>query len=800
MKRLRLHILLTLLSMYPAWASAQSLNFHTQLLGKFARAVPTEYSDIWGYAANGREYALVGTNQGTLIVEVTNPTEPREVAFIPGPLSIWRDIKTHSHYAYVVHDANSNQDPNPGMQIIDLSGLPNTAVLAATYRTGLGPGLAHNIYIDNGFAYLAGSRVAGGVHILDLKNPTAPVEVGTWSENYWHDVVVKNDTLYGSAMLIGAIEIVDGRDKSNLKLISRTHYPDAFTHNIWMSDDNRYLAQTDEVHGQPVNFWDVTDHLSPQLIANYSAAPNAIAHNAHIRGDFAYISYYYDGLKILDLHQRRAPVEVGYYDSFPQDNFQRGGGFDGAWGAYPFLPSGNILISDISNGLFVVRFDSTRAGYIQGKIVDSQTGEPIEGVKIELLNPDTNTGQTRVQVGADGAYIFGALPGQRRVKFSKFGYEDFVAEANLESGVTVPLNISLVARPRVNVRVTAKTTDGQPVNGAKVVFKAEDFRADLQTDANGVVETILPEANYDILFVAWGFFPQRKTMPVSQNASQVEFVTQPGYWETFTEAQTWSLRDVNDDSRFDWMIDRADSRPYGSRLPGVDHTRDAEGFVVFTRARFGRSTLTSPTFDATRFQKPVVQYARFYNPYRWASIQANDTLKTFISNDGGQTWVLMDTTTAIDPDWQVLTFHISDFVTPTQNMKLRFVNIEAPDVGNPRGSAFGMLDDIKIAGEGTVTAVEAVKTVPTTFKVLQNYPNPFNPSTTIRWQQPVEGKAEIIISNLLGQNVLTLRTGLRPAGEQIYVVDMRGRPSGIYFYRIRLGNKVSAVKKMILLK
>ncbi|MCI0552837.1 MAG: choice-of-anchor B family protein, partial [Anaerolineae bacterium] len=227
-------ILLYLMAAQTTIAFGQTISDHTTLLSKFQSPNASSYSDIWGYAAAGREYAFLGCYEGTSIIDVTDPASPVEVAFISGPHSIWRDIKTHSHYAYVTHDANDNSHPNPGVQIIDLSPLPATAMLAGTYNATIQDGLAHNLYIDDGYAYIAGSRNVGGAHILDLTDPTQPVEVGAWVQNYWHDVIVKNDTLYGSGMFAGTIEIVDGRDKSNLSLISRTFFPDAFTHNIWM--------------------------------------------------------------------------------------------------------------------------------------------------------------------------------------------------------------------------------------------------------------------------------------------------------------------------------------------------------------------------------------------------------------------------------------------------------------------------------------------------------------------------------------------------------------------------------------
>ena len=57
--------------------------------------MPTDLSDIWGWVDSlGNEYAIVGTNQGTSIFSLVNPSQPVEVFFEQGMYSIWRDIKT----------------------------------------------------------------------------------------------------------------------------------------------------------------------------------------------------------------------------------------------------------------------------------------------------------------------------------------------------------------------------------------------------------------------------------------------------------------------------------------------------------------------------------------------------------------------------------------------------------------------------------------------------------------------------------------------------------------------------------
>ena len=797
----RLHFWIWLTACLPlSVVFSQALNDHTQLLGRFQRNLETHYSDIWGYAADGREYALLGTYEGVSIVDVTDPANPVEVDFIPGPQSLWRDIKTYQHYAYVVHDGNDDQHPEPGMQIIDLSALPDSARLVTTYRTNMGDGTAHNLYIDGQFVYIAGNSEFPGALILDLSLPEQPQQVGAWTETYWHDVVALRDTVYGSAMFDGAVEIVDATDKSQLKLITKVTYPDAFTHNAWMTDDNRYLSQTDEAAGLPVNFWDLSDPTNPKRVATFALPDPAIAHNTHIRGNYAFISYYCDGLRILDISQRRVPVDVGYYDTYPDDNFRHDCGFQGAWGAFPFLPSGNILISDMTYGLHIVAFDSLRAGYIEGVIRDATSGEGIPEVDIQLLNPEFNEGKTTVLVSDDGTYIMGARPGVRRFRFSKFGYFDREIEVTLKPGVTLPLDVSLQPLPRVDLTVQARDDRGQPIPNARVVLFAEGFRKTVPTDDAGDVTLTVPEAHYRISLIQWGWLRVDREVTLSAPQMQVELRTRPGYLETFTEAEPWQLSAAGDDSRFSWFIARPADHPLGFRLPAEDYTGDAEGLAVLSRAWHGRTTLTSPPFDATRFKKPVLQFARFYNPYRWASIQANDTLKVMLSNDDGQTWTEIAAYTTIDREWTVVRIPIDPLLTPTQAMRVRFINIEGPDNGTPRASAFCMLDDIQIVPESVLTSVTASRALPERLQLLPNFPNPFNPSTTVVWDQPRDGEVTIQVYNILGQRVWAQPLGFQKAGRNQLTLRLPEQPSGVYFWSVRFNGVESERRKMLLLQ
>lgn len=313
------------------------------------------YNDIWGYVdPSGNEYALLGVRSGTSIISLINPANPQEVAFIPGPFSTWRDIKTHSHYAYVVTEGTSS---GTGMQIIDLSQLPNTATLVSTYSTTFTS--SHNIFIDNGYAYVIGTS-SGGMHIISLANPIAPVQTGYYSgSGYIHDVYVWNDTAVVCAGSSQRYALVNVTNKSNPQLVSQSPMlPGIYSHAGWMTEDKRYFIGSEEFDVRDITVWDVQDRTSWDLIVpqwqmtNPTPGNDDPVHNIFVRGNYAHISYYKHGYVVLDISDPQSPLLVGNYDTYPSNT----GVYNGAWGCYPFLPSGNILISDIQTGLYVLDF------------------------------------------------------------------------------------------------------------------------------------------------------------------------------------------------------------------------------------------------------------------------------------------------------------------------------------------------------------------------------------------------------------------------------------------------------------
>jgi hypothetical protein len=98
---------------------------------------------------------------------------------------------------------------------------------------------------------------------------------------------------------------------------------------------------------------------APSVVTSYTGSTTTTDHNGYTKGNFYYVSHYRRGLAVFDAADPNQLREVAHFDTFlaPAAN---SAGTDGAWGVYPFFPSGTVAISDISNGLFLLR-DNTAA-------------------------------------------------------------------------------------------------------------------------------------------------------------------------------------------------------------------------------------------------------------------------------------------------------------------------------------------------------------------------------------------------------------------------------------------------------
>ena len=340
-----------------------------------------EGSDIWGWTdpTTGKEYALIAMTNSTAFVDVTDPTNPIFLGRLDTATvsSFWRDVKVYNNYAFIVADNAGSH----GMQVFDLTKLRNVTNPPVDFTSDArytGFGSAHNIVIneDSGYAYAVGTSragtFAGGPLFINIQNPTNPTDEGGFF-GYSHDaqVVTYNgpDSDYaGREILIGSNEseviIADITDKNNPVTISTIAYNNVgYVHQGWFTEDLRYFILGDEIdeldfgNNTRTVVFDFTDLDNPSFKMDYFGQSAAIDHNGYVKGNNYYQANYTAGMRVIDVSgiSSNTMTEIGFFDTHPENNNTR---FNGAWSVYPYFSSGNIIISDIERGLFIVKKSS----------------------------------------------------------------------------------------------------------------------------------------------------------------------------------------------------------------------------------------------------------------------------------------------------------------------------------------------------------------------------------------------------------------------------------------------------------
>ncbi len=348
-----------------------------------------DLNDIWGWTdqLTGSEYALVGRRDGIAFVDITNATDPRFLGFLPitpgATANFWHDVKVYSDHAYIVADGAGAH----GMQVFDLHELRGVAVPKqfAPVMVYTGVRSAHNMVINEatGFGFIVGANgggntCGGGLHMVNLQVPTAPVFAGCFSDDqtgrsgtgYTHDAqcvtYIGPDAAYaGHEICFGsnetALSIADVTNKAVPVALSRASYPAvSYTHQGWLTPNQRYLYvndELDELNGLVSNtrtlIWDVADLDDPVLVGQFLGPTSASDHNNYIRGTTMFASNYQYGVRVINLAEPLSPVQIGYIDTSPQrPNLP---GFEGSWSNFPFFPSGNVVITSGEEGFFVIR-------------------------------------------------------------------------------------------------------------------------------------------------------------------------------------------------------------------------------------------------------------------------------------------------------------------------------------------------------------------------------------------------------------------------------------------------------------
>jgi choice-of-anchor B domain-containing protein len=772
-----------------------------------------DYAGNWGYTApGGTELAISGTHSGTTFINATDPVNAAEVAFIPGPVSTWREVATYGQYAYIV-----TEQPGAALQVVSLAN-PLAPVLVATLNPpAFYYSTAHEIKADpsTGLLYICGTSPGTGqpdrgMVIVDAAaNPTNPPLRGSWTTNYVHDISIQHGKAYAASIYDGIVYVLNVANPPaappwSPPIITQWTYPGASTHNTWPSADDHYLVTTDEVTGFTLKMWDISGLPgAPTQTDDFVSPTGAIVHNAYFRGNIVYMAHYKDGLRVVDVTDPNNIQPVGWYDTHPQD----GTGYAGAWGCWCFAADPSIAyISDIQTGTYILRFQNT-FGTLSGTVRNANTQAPLSGAQVVVEGANITS-----TTSASGTYSVPVPPGTYTVDCTEFGYAPGQSQVTISTGQISTLNFNLAPLATGGLSGIVKTPNQTPIAGATVTIQNTPLST--TTDANGLYSfASVPGASYNVTAGKFGF--QTVTHTVAVTAGQQnnhDFTLQPSFFAADMETSpgTWTVS--GNATTGQWV--RVDPVGSGGGVvqPEDDHTPDPGvmcwitgqgvpgGGIGDNDVDNGNTILTTHVMDLSTLNDPVLDYFRWF--VNDANGQIDDPWVVEVSSNGGTTWVTIENTLTAAAFWKEITVRLGDYLTlPVSQFRVRFT---ARDL-NPGSIVEAGVDDFQIFDQGATTGVDQPGSAPGLVTVLHgNFPNPFNPQTAIRYDLAAGGPVKLRIFDTGGRLVRVLYDGRQTAGAQSVVWDGRNDSSapvasGVYFYRLEAPG-FEASERMVLTK
>lgn len=398
-----------------------------------------EANDIWGhYDINtGIEYAILGLQRGLAVISLENPESPVLVGTISGQFTDWRDIKVLQYYdndarRWMAYAYASAERVTEGLTILDLNNLPFDVSLANRAIIDLS---AHNVYISNVDYSLGVSNTTAEPRLITLGQPSFGGAMRSYSltaktnpqmayvpdtvdrDNYTHDASsLTIDDARATSDCVNAVDgicqvILDFNENeirlwdhsaadSAVQLSAVTYATAGYVHSGWWSEDKNYIFVHDEFDerdfglNSTVYVFDMRDLNNPVQAGQFTGPTAAIDHNGFVRGNRYYMSNYERGLTILDISNPESPEEVGFFDTYPASNSNQ---FNGAWGAYPYLPSGLVLVSDINSGLYILK-DNTREQDIGFLPPAASTADEGDSLSVDIINRFTGATSIDYQI------------------------------------------------------------------------------------------------------------------------------------------------------------------------------------------------------------------------------------------------------------------------------------------------------------------------------------------------------------------------------------------------------------------
>ncbi len=739
--------------------------------------IPEHASSIWGYTdVKGTEYALLGTAQGLRIFTIEDSAQAKELFFIQCSPSPWRELKTSGEFAYIVTEAED------GLLIVDLRYLPDTVYhsFQKDFKTIHGDSIeiiaAHTIYVDEkNYIYLSGARPHGyGFIILDPSlDPFHPLVLAQNEDQYMHEVFAYRDTLYGAELFHGVFSVWDITDRTSpLRLAD---YPTGghFTHSVWLEKNQAVLYTADEVSGAGVEAWNVSNLNAIRRMDHFKIQNDhsdfIIPHNVFHQSDKLYVSYYTEGVRILDTKDPENLIEVAYYDTHQENDH----GFHGCWSVYPYFNSGLCIASDIENGLFVLKYDGNQAAYLNAEIVDKSNGSPVFNASLQIQQ-----NQHKLQEFSNlKGRIKSGVPenGDAEIQVYKKGYYPQIRNVVFDKNKPLVLKFELEELPKHNLKIIVRDKlTNAVIQDAKIILFNDDFSFNFSTDPDGEsTANDIYENNWTLVVGKWSY-KQFALKDFELNANQeIEVKLESGYEDDFILDLGWTS--TGNDPKVKWIKGDFTEIPVpSSNFPSKDNLEDLGSACYYTNNfdnsgteyhLHGELLLFSPPMNLNRYSSVDISYQA------WAYGGYTSFKEIYLQN--GDTRILLESV----PELLTGNFNPKSFIhIDLENIKkdsvhfvFRLYNDSA--TANMAIQLMGAMDVFKLTGEMVVSTNDYKHN-------SAFYPNPVVDKFWI--ENPYDQqKLQFEIYSVYGQMMKTCTSN---SGQKSQI-DVTNLDSGIYFLK-----------------
>jgi len=203
----------------------------------------------------------------------------------------------------------------------DLSVQTYTPVIIGSYDT---PGNANGVFVQGSYAYVTDG--VGGMHIVDVSDPTNPTLAATYSDVVSSNVIVAGNYAYVEDW--DDLEIVDVSNPRNPTFVGRYSTTTEIIEDIFVSGNYAYLAKGDS----GLKVIDISNKASPSMIGEYlyteiwnNDTLIRPAQSVVVSGNYAYVGVPVAGLLSINVSNPANPFLTDEHNGADPDNLFRNG-------------------------------------------------------------------------------------------------------------------------------------------------------------------------------------------------------------------------------------------------------------------------------------------------------------------------------------------------------------------------------------------------------------------------------------------------------------------------------------------